>query len=78
MSCVLVESASHRFIAVHMLVPGGWTVHDAHHVAEDFEGDIRIVLGDTFITTHLEPIDDNIAYHNTMIANNEGIGARID
>ncbi|MDD2468244.1 MAG: cation diffusion facilitator family transporter, partial [Desulfobulbus sp.] len=58
------QSASHRFITVHMLVPGGWTVHDAHHVAEDFEGDIRIVLSDTFITTHLEPIDDNIAYHD--------------
>jgi cation diffusion facilitator family transporter len=57
------QSASHRFIVVHMLVPGGWTVHDAHHVAEDFESDIRLLLGDTFITTHLEPIDDNIAYH---------------
>ena len=60
------QSASHRFIAVHMLVPGGWTVHDAHHVAEDFEGDIRVVLGETFITTHLEPIDDNIAYHDSI------------
>ena len=58
------QSASHRFIAVHILVPGGWTVHDAHHVAEDFESDICVVLGDTFITTHLEPIDDNIAYHD--------------
>ena len=57
------QSASHRFIVVHLLVPGGWTVHDAHHVAEDFESDIRILLGDTFITTHLEPIHDNIAYH---------------
>lgn len=57
------QSASHRFIVVHMLVPGSWTVHDAHHVAEDFECDIRILLGDTFITTHLEPIDDSIAYH---------------
>lgn len=58
------QSASHRFIVVHLLVPGGWTVHDAHHVAEDFEGDICMVLGETFITTHLEPIDDNIAYHD--------------
>ena len=62
------QSASHRFIVVHMLVPGGWTVHDAHHVAEDFEGDIRVVLGETFITTHLEPIDDNIAYHDILVS----------
>ncbi|MDD2467417.1 MAG: cation diffusion facilitator family transporter [Desulfobulbus sp.] len=63
------QSASQRFIVVHMLVPGRWTVHDAHHVAEDFEGDIRVVLGETFITTHIEPIDDTIAYHD--IQNNK-------
>jgi len=59
-----------------MLVPGCWTVHDAHHVAEDFEGDIRIALGDTFITTHLEPIDDNIAYHDSTKTINEEAGVK--
>jgi len=55
------QAGSSRFVALHMLVPGDWTVHDAHHVAEDFEGDIRAVLGDAVVSTHLEPIDDEIS-----------------
>jgi cation diffusion facilitator family transporter len=55
------QAASRRFISVHMLVPGKWTVHDAHHLAEDFESDLRAALGDAIIHTHLEPIDDEIS-----------------
>ena len=55
------QAASKRFISVHMLVPGEWTVHDAHHVAEDFEGDIRALLGDAVISTHIEPVEDHIS-----------------
>jgi divalent metal cation (Fe/Co/Zn/Cd) transporter len=58
------QAASRRFLSVHMLVPGDWTVHDAHHVAEDFEGDIRAALGDAIINTHLEPVDDEISIHD--------------
>jgi len=55
------QAASRRFISVHMLVPGDWSVHDAHHIAEDFESEVRAVLGDATVTTHLEPIDDEIS-----------------
>jgi cation diffusion facilitator family transporter len=55
------QSASRRFVSVHMLVPGAWTVHDAHHHAEDFEGDIRRELPGTIVSTHLEPVDDEIS-----------------
>lgn len=58
------QSASRRFVSVHLLVPGAWTVHDAHHVAEDFEGDIRRELPDTIVQTHLEPVDDEISMHD--------------
>lgn len=55
------QAASRRFVSVHILVPGKWTVHDAHHLAEDFESDLRAALGDAIIQTHLEPIDDEIS-----------------
>ncbi|RJP47370.1 MAG: cation transporter [Anaerolineaceae bacterium] len=58
------QSAARRFVSVHVLVPGAWTVHDAHHVAEDFEGDIRKELPDAIIHTHLEPVDDEISMHD--------------
>jgi cation diffusion facilitator family transporter len=55
------QSAARRFVSVHMLVPGAWTLHDAHHIAEDFEGDVRSQLTDAIVHTHLEPIDDEIS-----------------
>lgn len=58
------QSAARRFVSVHVLVPGEWTVHDAHHIAENFEGDIRSVLPEAIIYTHLEPIEDEISMHD--------------
>ena len=58
------QSASKRFISVHMLVPGEWTVHDAHHYAEDFEFEVRAALGEAVISTHLEPIEDEISMND--------------
>jgi len=58
------QSASRRFVSVHVLVPGRWTVHDAHHIADDFESDIRKVLPESIVYTHLEPIDDEISMHD--------------
>lgn len=58
------QSAARRFISVHVLVPGAWTLHDAHHIAEDFEGDIRKELPDAIVHTHLEPVDDEISMHD--------------
>lgn len=58
------QSASRRFVSVHMLVPGAWSVHDAHHIAENFEGDIRSQLKDAIVHTHIEPIDDEISVYD--------------
>jgi cation diffusion facilitator family transporter len=58
------QAAARRFVTVHILVPGDWTVHDAHHVAEDFEADVRKALGDANVTTHIEPIEDEISMND--------------
>jgi cation diffusion facilitator family transporter len=56
------QAAARRFMSVHVLVPGEWTVHDAHHVAEDFENDIREALGGVItVFTHLEPAEDELS-----------------
>jgi cation diffusion facilitator family transporter len=56
------QAAARRFVSVHMLVPGEWTVHDAHHVAEDFEWDIREALGSVVtVFTHIEPVEDELS-----------------
>lgn len=61
------QAASRRFVTVHMLVPGAWTVHDAHRFAEDFETDIREALGEAVITTHVEPIEDELSMRDILL-----------
>ncbi|MGB8982382.1 MAG: cation diffusion facilitator family transporter [Anaerolineales bacterium] len=62
------QAAARRFISVHMLVPGEWTVHDAHHVAEDFELDIRETLGSVVtVFTHIEPIEDELSMDDIFL-----------
>ena len=60
------QAAAQRFISVHMLVPGDWTVHDAHHMAEDFEQALGAALGGAFVMTHLEPIEDENSFHEDV------------
>jgi cation diffusion facilitator family transporter len=61
------EAASRRFVSVHVLVPGDWSVHDSHHIAEDLERDIRAAIGDAVVITHLEPIEDEISLHDIQL-----------
>lgn len=61
------QGAARRFVSVHVLLPGQMTVHDAHHVAEDIEADIRKALPDSVVITHLEPVDDEISLHDIPI-----------
>ena len=62
------QAAARRFISVHILVPGDWTVHDAHHVAEDFESDSRKVLeSPVTVFTHLEPVEDELSMEDIFL-----------
>jgi len=56
------QAAARRFISVHVLVPGNTTVHDAHHIVEEFEDDIRSAMGGAVtVFTHLEPAEDELS-----------------
>jgi len=62
------QAAARRFMSVHLLVPGEWTVHDAHHIAEDFEADIRSALGGVVtVFTHLEPAEDHLSMEDIYL-----------
>lgn len=56
------QAAARRFMSVHVLVPGETTVHDAHHIVEVFEDEIRSSLGGAVtVFTHLEPVEDHLS-----------------
>jgi cation diffusion facilitator family transporter len=51
------QAGNGRFVTLHVLVPGTWTVHRGHELAERIESDIRSALRDAEVLTHLESLD---------------------
>ena len=56
------EAGSRRFVEVHLLVPGEWSVSHAHDLAEQLEHEIRSALPQAHVLTHIEPLDDPRAH----------------
>ena len=55
------ESGARRFIDFHVLVPGHWSVQCGHERVEEIEAEIRQILPQSTILTHLEPIEDPLS-----------------
>ncbi len=54
------QSGARRFVSVHVLVPGDWTVYRGHELLERVEADVRSILPGTTVFTHLESLDDAV------------------
>ena len=48
------QSGARQFVSIHVLVPGLWTVHRGHQFLERIEVDLRGMLPNATIFTHLE------------------------
>ena len=58
------QSGSRRFMTMHVLVPGDWTVQAAHTVVERLEADLNAALPALTITAHIEPLDDPASWQD--------------
>jgi cation diffusion facilitator family transporter len=56
------QAGARRFVSVHVLVPGDWTVQRGHHLLEQIERDVITALPGSTVFTHLEPIDDPASF----------------
>jgi divalent metal cation (Fe/Co/Zn/Cd) transporter len=56
------DAGARRFVSVHVLVPGAWTVQAGHDLLERLEADLDVALGGASVFTHLEPIEDPASY----------------
>jgi cation diffusion facilitator family transporter len=52
------QAAARKFMVVHLLVPGAWTVTQGHQLAEQVEREIMRTIPNSNIATHVEPIED--------------------
>ena len=59
------ESGRQRFVSLHVLVPGRWPVSQGHDLLERLEQEIRAVLPDAHVLTHLEPREDPRSYQDS-------------
>lgn len=56
------RAGAHRFMTVHVLVPGEWSVQSGHDLLERIESDICDRLKDIDVVTHLEPLEDQASF----------------
>ena len=65
------QAGARRFVSVHVLVPGRWTVQRGHHLLERIEADIRQVLPGVTVFTHLESLDDPASWDDVTLDRKE-------
>ncbi len=61
------SSGPRRFISLHVLVPGSWSVAEGHALLEQIEAEIDAVVPRATTFTHLEPIDDPASFADTAL-----------
>ncbi len=58
------QAASRRFVSMHVLVPGDWTVLRGHELVERIELDIHAALHPVNVVSHLEPLEHPASYED--------------
>jgi cation diffusion facilitator family transporter len=61
------QAGARKFISLHVLVPGDWTVQRGHQLLERIENDIHHVVPDSTIFTHLESLDDPTSWDDETL-----------
>jgi cation diffusion facilitator family transporter len=61
------SAAARRFVSMHILVPGEWSVRRSHEIAEQVENDIRRQHPQISVFTHIEPVEDPVSWADTQL-----------
>ncbi len=61
------QAGARRFVSVHVIVPGDWTVHRGHALLEQIENEIRRALPSATVFTHLESLDDPASWQDLTL-----------
>jgi cation diffusion facilitator family transporter len=61
------QAAARKFLVVHLLVPGNWTVRKGHELAEQVEIRVMETITNANIVTHIEPVEDPLSMEDANI-----------
>jgi cation diffusion facilitator family transporter len=57
-------AGTRRFVSMHVLVPGEWSVKHAHDLSERIESDITRALPMSTAFVHMEPLEDPVSWQD--------------
>lgn len=61
------QAGARRFVSMHVLVPGEWSVQRGHELLEKIEASIRKIFPTITVFTHLESLNDPASYDDTKL-----------
>lgn len=61
------QAAARKFLVVHLLVPGDWSVAQGHQLSEKVETQVSTVIPGANIVTHVEPAGDPLSLRDAGI-----------
>lgn len=61
------QAGARRFVSLHVLVPGEWTVQRGHDYLERLEEELRGAVPNSTVFTHLEPIEDPVSWEDERL-----------
>jgi len=63
------QSGAMKFISLHVLVPGAWTVKRGHKFVSQIESELHNTLPNSTVFTHLEALNDPNSYDDVPLEN---------
>jgi cation diffusion facilitator family transporter len=61
------QSGARRFVSMHILVPGDWSVSRGHKLLEKVEAAVRATGDNVTVFTHLESLSDKASYEDQSL-----------
>jgi cation diffusion facilitator family transporter len=58
------QAASRRFVSMHVLVPGAWSVRRGHDLLEAIEREVAAAIPYAHVFTHLEALEDPASFQD--------------
>jgi cation diffusion facilitator family transporter len=58
------QAGARRFVSMHVLVPGAWSVQRGHELCEALEAEIARVIPNASVFTHLEAVEDPASFQD--------------
>jgi cation diffusion facilitator family transporter len=61
------QAAARKFLVVHLLLPGEWTISAGHKLADQIENQVRDAIPNSNIVTHIEPANDPLSLQDASL-----------